>query len=125
MYISRSIYFKIVFRSDAKVNKEGIKIDKIRIISVPREKLSVHNEIDYNSIVSPNPASNMLNINRKNTGMAELRLYDTHGKTVLSASLSNQMEAIDVRNLISGVYIYQIYNNLDQSPIIGKVIISK
>jgi carboxypeptidase T len=124
-YIGESIYFKIVFRSDAKVNKEGIKIDKIRIISVPREKLSAHNEIDYNSIVSPNPASNMLYIHRKNTGMAELRLYDTHGKTVLSASLSNQMEAIDVRNLISGVYIYQIYNNLDQSPIIGKVIISK
>jgi len=67
----------------------------------------------------------MLYINRKNTGMAELRLYDTHGKTVLSASLSNQMEAIDVRNLISGVYIYQIYNNLNQRPIIGKVIISK
>jgi len=57
--------------------------------------------------------------------MAELRLYDTHGKTVLSAPLSNKMEAIDVRNLISGVYIYQIYNNLDQRPIIGKVIISK
>lgn len=67
-------------------------------------KMSVEKE----SRVFPNPAENVLIIEREFTSAVDFKLYDLHGRVVLLKKLHKRIEEIDVSNLPKGMYVFDI-----------------
>lgn len=124
-YIGKTIYFKLVFRSDAKVNREGINIDKLQILSVPGSRVGKYSQEDYSVQVYPNPATNDLYISRLESGQAVFKLIDGQGKVAKTAILNSASEKIDINYLSPGLYIYQILNANGKITNTGKTVILK
>lgn len=122
-YIGQNVYFKLVFRSDAKVNKEGIKVDKIRILTVPREKLSSIESPESAVCVSPNPASDILYIKMNSAAQGKFRMLDNQGKVVKTMDLMTSISTLDVSALPPGIYIYQLIEGKSTIPQTGKIVI--
>ncbi|MGZ4043868.1 MAG: T9SS type A sorting domain-containing protein [Bacteroidia bacterium] len=63
--------------------------------------------------VSPNPASNFLNLKVSNelAGTAYIELYDALGKTVIKQMISEKETQINTSDLIPGIYIYKVYTS--------------
>ncbi len=124
-YIGKTVYFKLVFRSDAKVNREGIRVDKLQILSVPGGKVSNHKTEALAIQVFPNPTSNDLYISGIGQQKAVFSLLDAQGKILRKEVISNGTNQIDVSNLTSGLYIYQILNENGIVIQTGKTVIAK
>ncbi len=124
-YIGKTIYFKLVFRSDAKVNREGINVDKLQILSVPGSRVGKYSQEDYSVQVYPNPATNDLYISRLESGQAVFKLIDGQGKVAKTAILNSVSEKIDINYLSPGLYIYQILNANGKITNTGKTVILK
>ena len=62
--------------------------------------------------IYPNPANNYLNINFTNfsSDLFEVNIYDLNGKLVFNRQLFNLKNTIDLNNLKSGFYNYNITN---------------
>jgi hypothetical protein len=60
--------------------------------------------------LSPNPASDYLNINMKymTADGADVNIFNTTGVRVLSKYLTSDMERLDISQLAKGVYILQV-----------------
>lgn len=73
------------------------------------------NDFELNDIaVWPNPASEKININLKNTEKnARVVLYDLRGRTVFETSGDNHNNiiSIDVSNYSKGIYMLKVFNN--------------
>jgi PKD repeat protein len=72
-------------------------------------------------VVSPNPATNQLFINSQEPLQANLVLYNALGQKVGTTALSGNSTQINVANLPSGIYLYQIINPQNQTLQYGKV----
>jgi photosystem II stability/assembly factor-like uncharacterized protein len=57
--------------------------------------------------IFPNPASNEIRISNKN-GKGEFRIYDIQGKIMLTETLTEPNQNIDIRSLKPGVYIWKM-----------------
>ena len=71
--------------------------------------------------LSPNPATNQLFINSQEPLQANLVLYNALGQKVGTTALSGNSTQINVANLPSGIYLYQIINPQNQTLQYGKV----
>ena len=85
-------------------------------------------EINNQSLVNvyPNPAKDFINVDIEATNFkkSEIELFDMQGKLVKKAKLNSKKEnRIDVSNLNSGAYTYNVM--LNGKTISGKVIIGK
>jgi hypothetical protein len=72
-------------------------------------------------VVSPNPATNQLFINSQEPLQANLVLYNALGQKVGNSSLWGNSTQINVANLPSGIYLYQIINPQNQTLQEGKL----
>jgi hypothetical protein len=64
--------------------------------------------------VFPNPAHDVLNIQFEESNvMAELVIYDTQGKIIVSKRIQQENSAISIRDLTPGVYIIRLEYNQD------------
>lgn len=125
-YRGKNVYFKLVFRSDAKVNKKGINVDKLELLGVPRSNLSTGTGGPAAAIsIGPNPASDEMIVYRENAEQAVIKVFDVQGRPVKNEKLGNKTERLDVSTLVSGVYIYQIFNFDNELKASGKIIIAK
>jgi hypothetical protein len=81
---------------------------------VDRSPVSVINTIDDGQVrVYPNPSSGLLNVttNFQNSIDVSVKLTDVTGKVVMSqnlGNLSNDSRSLDISNLNSGVYIFEL-----------------
>ncbi|MCE3229897.1 MAG: rcc [Bacteroidetes bacterium] len=75
------------------------------------------NQIRSAFMVYPNPSNGILNIKSENADLSYVEIYNTLGEKVLSASLSENNNALELRQLAKGVYIYIVYskNTFSQS----------
>jgi len=64
----------------------------------------------FDVIVYPNPASQKLNIESKILDATYATIYSVDGKKILQQTLKNK-NAIDISNLVNGIYLLQITNN--------------
>ena len=80
------------------------------------------NEVDqYNIAIYPNPADEMLYIDRgAYNGITEFSLMDINGRVIFTENL-NGLKSIDISKLHNGIYFYQMKS--DDFVKIGKVII--
>ncbi|HQX29849.1 MAG: T9SS type A sorting domain-containing protein [Flavobacteriales bacterium] len=69
------------------------------------------------SIVSPNPSTGQITINRKTELIQTFKIIDMSGRSVHTETLSNQIEQIDLSHLQAGVYLYML-NEQDQGKLI-------
>lgn len=63
-----------------------------------------------NSIIYPNPASDFVTIQLKNSEEEEIRIYNTMGQLVKEISISNNQK-LDISKLESGVYFMSLTND--------------
>lgn len=59
----------------------------------------------------PNPATNNVTIDLLETDNSDLEVFDFNGKKLLTQKLSNLSNNINIENLVSGVYIFQVSSN--------------
>ena len=73
-------------------------------------------EIDnLDILVYPNPAANQLNISLSSDELLDLTLLDVNGKTVLSRTVSNFSNTLDISRIDAGLYFLRIGNNQNYS----------
>jgi hypothetical protein len=84
--------------------KENYHYSTVSSVSVLDTELGEFN-------VFPNPAADIVNLNLKNkSNVAIFELYDTQGKKLISKQIGNN-DQINIKNLNSGVYIYNVNTN--------------
>lgn len=69
-------------------------------------------EVDHDAAVKvyPNPAKDYLNFQSKET-VNRFEIYDQNGRNVISSKSMLSKNAIDIRNLVPGVYIINVFSN--------------
>ena len=72
-----------------------------------------NNKLDV--LVYPNPAVNVLNVTLNSNELFELTITDLNGKNILTESVSNMSNMVDISNLSSGMYLMRIANSNVQS----------
>jgi len=98
------------------IDENGIKQDSIRLsmtlgtsncnLTIDQSKTEVQSE------VNPNPASQELHINIKNGSKPLFSLIDINGKAIIiNRRLLNGQNSIDISNIKSGLYFYQIVDD--------------
>jgi hypothetical protein len=88
----------------------SVSVKDIRTI-VFRTTTSVSGVDSSSSLcISPNPASEYLNINHQFDAETEIVIFNTTGHQVLKSMISNYSNRIYVKNLIPGIYILKFEN---------------
>ena len=97
--------------------KSYFTIEKLATVSIEENKLS------QDFLLYPNPTRESINItlNSVSTDPVELMLYDMNGSLVLHRQLTEIVSIIDLQDLPSGVYFYQITETTNRTS--GRLII--
>lgn len=122
-YAGKSVYFKFYFRSDARWNKTGIFIDKIRVLSL-ESALANNVEPSFEQDVYPNPARNVIFIKGSFPSDATFILYSADGREVTRQSNIYSGQQIDLKqlNISAGLYLYKIRDSAGHETS-GKLIV--
>ena len=71
--------------------------------------------------IFPNPAQNNFNIEIENNSV--FQLFDIFGKKILNVNLKNGKNLINIEYFKSGIYLYKLLdNNNDSNYTVGKLI---
>ncbi|MCG8700511.1 MAG: T9SS type A sorting domain-containing protein [Bacteroidales bacterium] len=77
-------------------------------------------EDDLELLIYPNPVIEYLTIQRDNTAISNIRIFNISGKTVYKSTLRSVEKQIDLSHLSKGMYIMELSN--DNTRIIKKII---
>jgi PKD repeat protein len=79
--------------------------------------------IDHAEVITvyPNPASNEINFKITLTNASEILLLDATGKIVKKSGIKTEHTVIDVNDLVTGIYFYQIYDNKGNRIYVDKI----
>jgi hypothetical protein len=69
------------------------------------------NGVGINTRIFPNPAKNILNIQFDNPENRIIRIFDLHGKSVMTVSGNDIITKIDISRLFSGIYLINVVEN--------------
>lgn len=111
--------------ADATTHNVGstIWIDDLGTANASGLRVSEQSKPDV--AVYPNPATNYLQINNAAATKAIITLFDVTGRKVVTQSLVNTLNTVDVAELHSGLYIYSITDENNKVIKTGKVTIQK
>lgn len=67
---------------------------------------------DFNFVIFPNPTQDKFTIHTQNYLYADgkIMLYDVYGRLVISQTIQNELEEININRLSSGVYIVKVFD---------------
>ena len=99
--IGRSFLALMIFRFGLAEMKQST------IITLP---LLIRQCFSIQLNIFPNPASDKIQISNENT-KGEFRIYNIHGKIMLTEKITEPNQTVDVRPLKSGIYIWQMENS--------------
>jgi len=77
---------------------------------------------DNGVIIYPNPASDLINIQCRSSGINKIKIYNAIGELCLEKNINSENTVIDIHSLSSGLYVIQFYQNKNQSFINKKII---
>jgi hypothetical protein len=80
----------------------GMEIKDITTLSTNK----VEQELAWS--IYPNPTSGIVSIQNKKLISADVTVYDLNGRTVLTKSINNAETQVDISNLTSGLYIFNV-----------------
>ncbi|OFY84390.1 MAG: hypothetical protein A3F72_01085 [Bacteroidetes bacterium RIFCSPLOWO2_12_FULL_35_15] len=83
---------------------------------LPTEIQPIYNPLE-STVIYPNPAKNVLNINCSTTG--SVTIFNTFGQVVLKAKLTNDL---DISGLMKGFYFVQLSNDQNEIVMTKKII---
>ena len=115
-YAGESIFLRFEMISDDKNQYDGIYIDDIQIwaenVGAVTSIKNLDTE-DFKYSINPNPASDYAVLDVENTFLEKnikLFIFDALGKIILEKNIQNtdSQHLIDINNLQSGIYFYQI-----------------
>lgn len=110
-----SLYFKQGFYQDTIImTSESLSIEMppnaVWLLEIERPFLSLaHNTLPDGQLLFPNPNKGTFQL--KYSMPFELRIYDLQGRLQFSNTYTQPNPIIQVPNLVSGVYLYQIVEN--------------
>ena len=96
------------------------KFDDIRVSAVNTlPKLNIHDLDSSKFNIFPNPANDIIKItNQENIEITEIIVYDLSGRVIKKNKFNNEKDIeVDVSNLNSGIYLFQIKTNVGTSLI--------
>jgi uncharacterized repeat protein (TIGR01451 family) len=71
--------------------------------------LNVDSFLTDQTVIYPNPTSNVLNIESKNK-ISNIEIIDINGRSLLSKSLNSNSTSINVESLSNGIYFVKVWN---------------
>lgn len=120
-----TILFRFTFISDSiQTNNDGVMYDNIQIGDIS-EGIEETSPDLIKSNVYPNPIIDNLNIDfeNRNNSVYKLIILDNTGKIIWTISnIEKNSLNINIQELLSGVYYYNLINSLDKKYAIGKFI---
>ncbi|MEO6191165.1 MAG: T9SS type A sorting domain-containing protein, partial [Saprospiraceae bacterium] len=76
-----------------------------------------------NLVLFPNPVQDVMNIKNSVIPMARILIYDMEGKICFDQKLSGSIQiSVNVKDLINGLYLVQVYGEEGQLIYAGKII---
>ena len=123
-YAGKSVYLRFLFRSDARWNKGGVYIDKVRVISAGSLS-STTADLNATYRIYPNPAFEDLYVEGQFDGTEQIELLNARGTRVYSGALSQGKNYINLggMNFSPGLYLYRIHKSGNISAS-GKIILN-
>jgi subtilisin-like proprotein convertase family protein len=104
--------------TDTGIGDDGLLTSwSIDYCGITEGVLSTQTFNDFNIVMYPNPATDVVSIKFNNIPRLEVTLFDLLGRKVLSKMLRKDNNGIDVSNLASGTYIVQIKNDNNEKII--------
>jgi subtilisin-like proprotein convertase family protein len=104
--------------TDTGIGDDGLLTSwSIEYCGITEGVLSTETFNDFNIVMYPNPATDVVLIKFHNIPQLEVTLFDLLGRKVLSKMLQKDNNGIDVSNLASGTYIVQIKNDNNEKII--------
>jgi hypothetical protein len=98
--------FKDAFFFAYDNGKIGSELYKLPIANLVKTENSLAQKQELQ--VFPNPTSDEINVINPTADIALLRIYDINGREVKTEFLFDSMTRIDISNLLSGVYIFEV-----------------
>jgi len=89
-----------------------LQLDAVTLIT---SSASVEENNIANSVIYPNPTSDVLNFNIKGTDATAINIYSLDGKLLLSQDANGAAGSVNVSSLNAGMYIYQIATTSGES----------
>lgn len=97
-------------------------VDDVEFIAVPESVNEIYNAEGWD--IYPNPATDVFTI-KGNVGRgATLEILDVTGKQVRFQALNSNTSVVDINDLVSGVYLYQIQTLKGQKVRTGKLMVN-
>ncbi|MBL7910447.1 MAG: T9SS type A sorting domain-containing protein [Bacteroidia bacterium] len=82
------------------------------------------NTTSFNLVVFPNPSSTTVNFATENTEAKQVAVYDVTGKLVAKQNLTEGKLTLDVSSYTTGLYMYSVIGNANQTLKTGKITVS-
>ncbi len=82
------------------------------------------NATSFNLVVFPNPSSTTVNFATENTEAKQVAVYDVTGKLVAKQNLTEGKLTLDVSSYTTGLYMYSVIGNANQTLKTGKITVS-
>jgi hypothetical protein len=122
-YLGQNIKLRFTLSCGFIYTADGFYFDDMLIEVVQDNGVGIQNKPEEIISVYPNPAKDYITFQIMNAdGMYDLELFNTVGSLVHSGSIKNNIQQIDISNLESGVYFYQI-SGKENKILRGKIIV--
>ena len=114
LYASEN-YIYTISKDGYNTINEDIKINEDSTLNISLAPISsiikANNKIDNSFYLSPNPATNELNVELNNCEPAQMSILNNAGQTVMYNQFNNRINTIDISALPAGVYIVKLTSN--------------
>lgn len=122
-YLGENIQVKFRFKSDQNNTRKGFHFDNFRIVGLVPQPVSSETVSKSDFAVYPNPAQDVLRIQRKNHNQGTFQIFTLHGKKLLETKLNNAQENISISSLKNGLYLY-VYHS-ETATFQGKISVGR
>ena len=84
------------------------------VFAPPQNTINI-DEKNNQSVIFPNPCSDILHISNNNADLKKIKLYDIYGNLILKESYSSNYTTIETNFLTAGIYLLSIENSKTES----------
>ncbi|MEA1874615.1 MAG: M14 family zinc carboxypeptidase [Bacteroidota bacterium] len=105
-YLGETIQVKFRFKSDQNNTRKGFYFDNFKILGLIPQPVASEIISKSDFVVYPNPAQDVLTIQRGNHSQGTFQIFTLHGKKLSETKLNNAQENISISSLKNGLYLY-------------------
>ncbi|MDI9310661.1 MAG: M14 family zinc carboxypeptidase [Limnohabitans sp.] len=113
-YLGQNILVRFRLKSNASNVKDGFYLDDLKVTIIPTAPLSTSDVAFNNLTISPNPASDSIEISSI-TDIKNYRIIDMNGKIIREDELNSK--SINVSTISEGIYLFEVSKEKEKKQI--------